>query len=311
VTLPAAIAGLTDGQTVLALRYTWNPSVVTFYYKVSTEATVKADCISDTGWTQLGVTRIAIPTLFNSTSVLHLWYGLNSGTSAGQKNYYAQIAVDGTIQGTFDPAAFTGGQTSYTDPQANVWSILRSTSGRKSVAVVRPVLLLGTDDYLEVADNALLDFDTTDSFTAIVVLRSWNTAISQAILMSKSSAVLPDPGWRLYQHTSRQVKLLVSDATVFPFSQGATDPGAGVLHVAAGVRNAGDNTIKSYLNNVMDNSVADTTATTSANALPFRIGALASAIAQVVDMEFVAAVVARRALAAAEIAAIVSYYGAA
>jgi hypothetical protein len=77
-------------------------------------------------------------------------------------------------------------------------TVNRATTGYKTALVTRPIWLFGTDDYLEVADNALLKFGTGD-FTMMVVARQWETQATFSAFMSKMEGT---PGYRIYSNSS-------------------------------------------------------------------------------------------------------------
>jgi hypothetical protein len=176
-------------------------------------------------------------------------------------------------------------------------TINRSTSGRKSVAVVQPVWLLGTDDFFQVSDNDLLDFGATDSFTVVAVVRQWGTQTAFSRFMSKRSTV----GYTLNIGTVGNAQFYV---------QGASGSGEanvtltnGVLSCIAGVRNAGTALVSV---NGSTGSATDTS-TSLANALNYRIGADPGG-GNAGSFELLAALVFRRALSATELAAITDHY---
>jgi hypothetical protein len=191
-----------------------------------------------------------------------------------------------------------------------VLAITRSTSDRKSVAVVRPTFLFGGNDYMEVADNDLLDFGATDSFTLLVVNRQWGTPFGFATLAGKNSNISTVAGYRLYnQTTTTQVVGSITDGTTVAYSPAfSATPSAGQFVVQGVVL---DRTIQKY-NEVINGTVTASTGTTAsvgslANSMPFRIGALGSGGGNP-DMEFFGAAVFRRALTATEIALINTHY---
>jgi hypothetical protein len=232
--------------------------------------------------------------------------GQNTGLAVNLsgKLYHVQIlnGIGGTVvlDADFTSGITTGGQTSFVESSSNAATVTinRSTSGRKAVAVVRPVWLLGTDDYFQVADNDLLDFGATDSFTVVAVVRQWGTQTAFSRFMSKRSTA----GYTLNIGTVGNAQFYV---------QGASGSGEanvtltnGVLSCIAGVRNAGTALVSV---NGSTGSATDTS-TSLANALNYRIGADPGG-GNAGSFELLAALVFRRALSATELAAIATYYG--
>ena len=126
-----------------------------------------------------------VPSIFSGNA------NLGSGTSVhwsvaidSQARFYrAQVldGIDGTTVLDVDTSVVTSGSdTSFPALTGQTVTINRSTSGRKAVAVTHPLWLFGTDDYMEVADNDLIDFGASDSFTVLAVVRQWATAVQSS-----------------------------------------------------------------------------------------------------------------------------------
>ena len=224
--------------------------------------------------------------------------------------------ISGTtvLDADFTRGITSGGQTTFTESSSNAATVTinRSTSGRKSVAVVRNVLLLGTDDYLEVADNALLDFDGTGNETMLVIMRQWGTPVASAAFMSKrDTAAAVGPNWGMIQFGSAfAVSVQAGNGVNFQTLDFAAPTwAAGALTSVAAVRSVA--AVTPYVNGTAGTPQSFTTAAGDmTNAVNMRIGRHTTG-GNVIDMEFVAAAVFRRALTAAEIASIVAYYQAA
>jgi len=169
-------------------------------------------------WTQLGatVTTASTVSLYSSSSDIVLGgYNNGAGSLIATKYYRAQIldGIDGTTVLDVDTSVITSGSTtSFTDITGNhTATINRSTSGRKSVAVVSPVWLFGTDDFIRVFDNAQIDFDATDDFTIVMAIRRWNTTPSQARYISKED--VSGGRYTLFSGGSQQIALFIRDGT--------------------------------------------------------------------------------------------------
>lgn len=242
-----------------------------------------------------------------------------AGTMAAGKFYRAIVrnGIGGTtvFDADFTRGITSGGQTTFTESSANAATVTinRATAGRKSVAVVRNVLLFGTDDYLEVADNALLNFALTDSFSVLAVFREHATPTSFGIYVSKRDSA--GAGWVLLHNgtTSGRGYSVISDGVATTDTAALTGTYTqGNLTCLSAVRNVTADNLLHYANGVAAGAaVTDATTATLSNALAMRIGRSAGVATNYADMEFVAAAVFRRALTAAEIASIVAYYQAA
>jgi hypothetical protein len=290
--------GLVDGTTQW-VRVTWRASDGRVQFFLGGGAATPS-------WVQLGTDQaIVIASIFSSSSILEIGTRLNGGTEPAAGKFYRAIVRDGINGTTVFDADFTqgitsGAQTTFTATTGQTVTINRSTAGRKSVAVVRPVWLLGTDDFFEVADNALLDFDAGDSFTVIAVVRQWNA--SNGRLVSKGS-LTTDSSWGI----SSEPLIAVRGSTGSTAILSGPSRTLGAVEMIAGVRNATADELRAHTNSSFT-SATDPTTGTLANASSMQIGRQPTGI--YADMELLAVAVFRRALTASEIATIAAYYGA-
>jgi hypothetical protein len=267
-------------------------------------------------WTQLGstVTQAGVTTIFSGSASVDIG-SLASGVSPlPMKVYRAQVldGIDGTVVLDVDTSVISSGSaTSFTALTGQTVTIDRSTSGRKSVAVVSPVWLFGTDDYMEVADNDLLDFESTDDFTVFAVYRPWdNFAANVAHIAKKANTTTVTQGW-LLGSAGISIPLLprmqIGDGSAGIAALGSSRT-SGDLIVAAGVRDIASDAVTVFMNAAAGTAVTDTTAGSLANSDAMRIGRLSGAGSNYANMELVAAAVFRRALTPAEIAQVTAYY---
>jgi hypothetical protein len=266
-------------------------------------------------WTALGtaVTTAGTTSIFASGQPLQLG-GQNSGLAVNLsgKLYYVQIlnGIGGTVvlDADFTTGITSGGQTSFVESSSNAATVTinRSTSGRKAVAVVRPVWLLGTDDYFEVADNDLLDFTNTEDLSAVAIVRAWGTTADDTLIAKKAGTTSASAGWMLDMGTSSVTQARISDGTTQHAPTAGTRT-AGALSLLAAVKSG--STITSYLGSTAGTPVTITATGTYANSEVMRIGRLSGAGTSYADVELLAAMVFRRALSATELAAIATYYG--
>lgn len=269
-----------------------------------------------TTWTSSGTRNTGNIT----AQAVELAIGAARQGSAGDSfvgKFYRAIVRNGIGGTTVFDADFTtgitsGAQTTFTESSANAATVTinRSTSGRKAVAVTRPILLFGTDDYLEVPDNDLLDFGVSDSFTMLLVHRAWATfATSAAGVAKKANATATTQGWLLSagSTTAAQGQMQVGDGTNGTTAVSGSRT-SGALSIVTAVRNVTADTVQTFLGNTGGTAITDATTTTSANAEVMRIGRLSGAGTGYSDFEVLAAAVWRRALNANEIATIVARY---
>jgi hypothetical protein len=200
-----------------------------------------------------------------------------------------------------------GSQTAYTDGLGVVWAVNRSTAGRKAVCVVAPCWLFGTDDYMEVPDNDLLDFALADSFTVVAAVRQWSTIPTDGQIVSKRNGDNAAAGWALSSiTTANTVRMMILDGTLAPMATASLTLGS--LSTLAGTRNGTTHVIGVSINGATASTTTDTATTSQANALPLRVGRYsAGATTLYSDMEFVAAAIFRRALSATEVTVISDY----
>jgi hypothetical protein len=270
---------------------------------------------SSDSWAQLGSTvtnaGIAAPT----PTANGLAIGSQDGSllTASGKFYRATLAngigASGVPGGTtvfdadFTTGITSGAQATFTESSANAATVTinRATSGRKSVAVTRNVLLFGTDDYLEIADNDLLDFSASESFTALVVVRQWSTRTAYGYL-NHNTGGSPIQGFGVGPTRA----LIIGDGVVQPVTS-IDAPVDGALTVFGGVRNVPLDQLIPYRNNTVIGVSTDTTTGTISSTGSLVIGKDGGS-ASYQDFEFVAAAVFRRVLTTNEIATIVARY---
>lgn len=294
-------------NTVLWIRLT----------RASSTGAVTLDYAADqpsepTTWTTVGNSG-ARPSGAIAINTNVLGIGGNSSSSNWTGVFYRTIVRhNGTtvFDADFTTGITSGAQTTFTESSANAATVTinRSTSGRKAVAVTRPILLFGTDDYLEVPDNDLLDFGASEPFTVAVITRQWNTITSQgAAIAKKTGNGTTGTGWLIRNGVGTPADTVFDtyDGTTGTNRTAPTSKTSGALCVITGI--ASSSQLTAYFNNTA--SAATTRqAGGYANSEVMRIGRLSGASTQYVDMELVAAAVWRRALNANEIATIVARY---
>lgn len=201
----ANLSSLTDGQPYW-IRATMDVNdgsgnrVAKFYTSLDGETPT---------WTQLGstVTTVGATSIGNSVATLRIGSGRNGDTGMYPGKYYRVIikdGYDGAGSAVFD-ADFTTNtnQNSFTESSSNAATVTinRATSGRKAMMVTRPVWLFGTDDYMEVPDNGLLEINAND-FTVVAVVRPHTNLVSNARFVSKRTTAAGNYGWELLNAVS-------------------------------------------------------------------------------------------------------------
>jgi len=236
--------------------------------------------------------------------------GTDAG-AAGAAGQYHQVKIwnaasfDGTpvLNWQANDMGQTGGASN-----GRTYTITRPTSGRKAVLVTRPVWLFGTDDYMEIADNALLDFSATDSFTLLAVVRQWATPTSYGRYIRKGSGAASVAGYQLSSDgTALRAAAWVGDGTSNAYAPSAAVFTAGSLQVVSAVSNRSTGFLTLRHNNTAGTPSSIAALGSHVNSTPFVIGR-DPAGASNPDMELFAVAVFRHALTSADIAKIVAYY---
>lgn len=262
-----------------------------------------------TSWTQIGttITNTGTVTMATNTQSVFLARG-SAGSQTFGGRFYRGIVRDG-IGGTTvldaDASVITSGSaTLFTAATGQSVTIGRSTSGRKCVAVVAPVWLLGTDDRFEVSDNALIDFTDTDSFTVLAFTRVFGTVTANMRLVDKSDANAQN-GWALL-FTATPAGSAVMNAGTYLASPASPTITTGASTLVGMVRDGTAGTLAASRNATL--GTASTVARPSVvNALTMRIGADRSGLNPLAG-ELMGVAVFRRALTTAELTAITDYY---
>jgi hypothetical protein len=241
----------------------------------------------------------------NTTTTAAAAPGAFTFTTVGAWKSIALRDAGNVVLTTVDLTTLTAGtQTTWTGTGAETWTLNRATSGRKSVCVVAPVWVLGTDDYMEVPDSADLDFGASDDFTILAVVRKWANAATTPILFKRTNDLNGSAGWNLYTLSTGNAVAKMSDATNVVLPVRAYT--AGALSVIGGVRDVTADTLTTYVDGT-GTSASDTTTATLANSEPLRVGRYSGG-STYGDFEFIAGAVWRRALTAAEVTALTTYF---
>lgn len=266
-------------------------------------------------WTQLGTDRtIALASIFNGTALVEVG-SRAGGTATPFVGRVLRAIVRNTIGGaaSFDFDASLCGQSGYTDPNlGTVWTVHRSSSGVKACVVdgsVPALLLLGSNKYLEVADDSRLDFAAGDSLTAVAVIRQHGAhASTRAYIAKKLSAATADVGWAIFTDNSGgsfPPRANIGDGAVGALANIPSLVG-GNLYSLAAVRNTATDLVTGYRGATAGPEPTDSTTGTLANTSPLYVGRVDTVYA---DFEFVAAAIFREALSADDLARLAAELG--
>lgn len=272
-----------------------------------------------TTWTQLGstVTTASTASIFSGTALVTLGIlgNLFTSPSAG-KFYRGQVlnGIDGTTVLDIDTSRLTsGGDTTFTAVTGQTVTINRHTSQKKSVAVTTPVWLFGTDDVLIVPGSATgskaVDFSNNDTYTALVVFRTWPTnSTFRGILAKFQNPQSIQLGYALWiGNNSINFQFNIDDG-IKSFNRGFTFT-SGIANVVGGIFNRFTNRANAVFPTGAIGNIATSISDTSTliNTGVLTVGGRGPT-SQTVDMEFVAAAIWRRPLSQAEINTVRSYY---
>lgn len=304
-----SVIPVSDGQP-LWLRFTRVASTgVANWYWAADQATVP------TSWTQLGSTLAGTSgNIFDGTASLIVG-GFNSGASAmaPTKVYYFELrnGIDGTAVSVFNPKLAVEPFGSFVASTGETWTLNRTASGRKLTIVDRDMLLLGTDDFLEVADNALLNFGATDSLTVVWVGRTHGSLLDQTRLAKKTGSGPSGAGYvlRASNTTATTGFFTVSDNVSAASGVLLTSPESGYASMLSGVRSAGVST--SYYDSRQANPGTDTTnpSLNLSNTDVLRIGRLSGAGTSYGDFVFFGAAIFREPLSAINLKRLAREFG--
>ena len=312
-----AVPDITAGQPVwLRGKVTVATSVCDYWY--SYDQTNDESLVS---WISLGTPQTggnAGTTPLLSQSGSPIWGSHTSGSAGLTGKFHAAAErIDGTIRQRIDADAITSGAaTSFVATTSQTVTINRATSGRKSVAMPskakggRPLMLLGTDDYLECLDAAqhgLLNFGQGDSFTVLAVARRWATQVSAARIIVKLDASLTAPnGWSVANFSTGQFNNVVLSDGPNIINTGTTTAAwiAGTLTTNGMIVDRVARTLRPIINATIHTSTSTAAVGSAANTQTVRIGRSSGVGTSYADMEFTAAAVFRRALTAREITVI-------
>ncbi len=264
-------------------------------------------------WTQLGttVTVAGVTSIFASTANVNVGARNSGGAEpAAGKFYRAQVlnGIAGTVALDVDTSVLTtGSATTFTESSSNAATVTvnRATSGRKSVVVVRqPVWLFGSDDRMDVPDNADLDFTGSQSFTVIAVARVFSTVVVNARLVDKMDSVALN-GWGLFLNATPAAQATMNGTSYLATPASGTIT-TGAMSVLGMRRDASVPNLLAFLNTTLGTASTVTRPDVS-NAQTVRIGADRSGV-NALAAELAAVAVFRRVLSSDELRQIVTYY---
>lgn len=284
---------------------------VKFYTKTSTEAAAAADLALNTGWTQLGstVTTAVATSIFDGDAALTV-----GATDAGAANLlagkvYSAIVkggIDGTSQFVADLTATpVEPYATFVETSANAATVTinRAATGRKTCFVDRDLFLFGTDDYMQRADHRDFDFDASESFTIMAVVREyhWRTDATGPMYVCKATSFgAGEKGYALQgADTGSGLRVIVADGAT-QATDSAPNPTNGVVTTISARRMPSSDLLEAFTDSAGNGAAADTLGGL-ANTSALVVGARGDKTAQFAHFELIAAGVWREALSPADL----------
>lgn len=267
-----------------------------------------------TGWTLISE-HVGAAVAAPSVSTSNTYIGGANTTYTGA--IYRVVTTNNGTQ-TIDFNAELCGQSGYTDSIGNVWTVNRSTTGRKSVVQSpiansnRGLFLFGTDDWIDVPAAAIPALDVHAASSSVnTVARRWHNpgTSAHAVFATKANSAAGTLGATIRNALSAADPVIVvnlgdgttNDTVAITGSLGSREA------VTASTASASP-FISAAVNGgaPVTDTVRATTVTTSTGGAG-RIGAYLGGTGAI-DMEFEALLTFNRELTAAEVAQIVAYY---
>lgn len=279
-----------------------------------------------TTWTQLGIQQggLGSTSIYSGTAQIEIG-SRSSGTQLNAGTIYRAQILNG-INGTtvFDADFSTVPSTAVRMTESAAGAVVSLTStglvtinrstgnGRKTVAVTAPCWLFGTDDFMTMDYSAtgtkVLDFAGLDSFSVLAVFRFWGqTASVQSIYFKYPTHTdVQLPGYWLNTSTT-QMNADRGDGTIRLVRIQANGPTNGALSIISTVDNRSASIRTLYSGTTSLGSVSLSGFGSSFNSGVFYIGRSTSSV-QYQGMELLDIAVWRRALSAAEISTLNTYF---
>ena len=274
---------------------------------------------SDDGstWTQLGADvsttsgNIAATTAFLEIGTT----GFGGGAGFRGKFFRAQVlnGIGGTtvFDANFETGITTNLPTSFTESSANAATVTINYSGtayRSAGVIASTYVFPGNPNTFKLSSYSMLDFGASDDFTVLTFNRLWNTPTSSGTLIGKRTV---DANWGYVIRTNATAvnpqSYVVSNGTLISNTV-ATTVTAGTMQQIGTIINRGTNTIATLQNGTIASTTSISTVGSVANVATLQVGALNVGANAPQDFEFVSAAIFRRALTAAEIATLNSYF---
>lgn len=273
-------------------------------------------------WTQLGTTVVTsgVTSIFSSTSPVEIGSENTGQNCMLGKVFVAQILneIEGTtvlrVDIPVNVSSIAGNVNSFTATTSQTVTVNRSGTDLRTAIVTYSGYLSPNSETIVPANYSLLDFGSTESFTVFAVVRSYATQPTNARIVSKDYIPESEPFYHLSWGNNGKPYGLISDtvdvATTANAGAGRGSYVYGSVGAFAMVVNRSSSLLIEYGNGSQVFSTSTSGVDSLSNFGVFRVGAhsYTTPSANHADMEVYAIAVFRKALSAAEIRTISSYY---
>lgn len=261
-------------------------------------------------FTQLGTDRtIAVASILDTNLALGIGTRSAGDSALACRLYGAQVynGIGGTLVFDWNANNATAPYATMTESSANAATVTfnRAATGKKLAVVDRTTLLFGTDDYLEVQNQANINFSETDNLTAVAVVRVYGSQSGNGggVFVKRANIGGIGGGISGYINTIRSNRTLysvVADATVRPIATSTAALSEGVIGAVTLQRSVTADTVDGAVDSAFGAPQTDTTTTTLLNTLSLFIGK-STADTAYLDGEIVGLALFRKALTPAQL----------
>ena len=265
-------------------------------------------------WTQLGttITTAGVTSIFAGTAQLEVGMQGNTNGPARGKFFRAQVlnGIGGTVafDANFEGSITSLTQASFTESSSNAATVTINRSGstyRSAGVIDAGYLYPGATNTFSNSTIDYLNFGASDSFTALAVVRQWNSATAGGRYVNKGDTT--GPRWAVFGTTGLQAQAFINDGTNSATSTISSSLTNGALSSFSMVIDRVAQTNTSYNSATAVSPVSTSSVGSVSSVAAFRVGSSSnSSVFQ--DFEFVAAAVFRQALTATQIRQITNYF---
>ncbi len=269
-----------------------------------------------TTWTQLGaaVTTAGVTSIYSGTSTLAIGAYNDGSNPVRGKFFRAQVlnGIGGTVafDANFETGITTNLPTTFIESSANAATVTINYSGtgyRSAGVIASTYVFPGNPNTFKLSSYSMLDFGATESFTAFAVVRQWNTPTNFGRYIDKIDGSFNTGYYVSTNGTTQQARDGVASNGSFTVVNGLTKT-AGDLSAMGMIVNRSSQLLSDFLNGTINASSSVSSIGSLSNSFTMTIGKAAAGGSAYQDFEFVSAAIFRRALTAAEVATLSSYF---